>query len=343
VSAGADPQLLAVDGGNSKTDVVLVSDTGAVLGRARGEGSNHQLTGIDAAMDAIDATVQAAQRAAGLDHGERPVSALGVYCLAGVDFDIDEQRLGEAIAARGWTAHSRIVNDTLAVSRAGVRAGWGIGVVCGTGINCAGIGPDGRVVRFPSLGELSGDFCPGGAWLGVRALGLALRAGDGRGEDTVLATAVPRHFGLAGPESLLEAVYTGDVPYSALFALAEVALDAAAAGDVVARRAVDQLADEVVAMVVAAVRRLGLASEAVEVVLGGGIFDTTDRGFLARVSNGVTAVAPRAVLRRLDAPPVVGAALLGLDDLGAGPAARALLRRSLGDDSAASIDLDGEG
>ena len=64
-------------------------------------------------------------------------------------------------------------------------------------------------------------------------------------------------------------------------------------------------------------------------VLGGGIFDTTDTAFHDRVAAGIQAVAPRAALVRLDAPPVLGAALIGLDaDRGAAASADALRRRS---------------
>ena len=227
----------------------------------------------------------------------------------------------------GWTDKVILRNDTFAVSRAGTTAAWGIGVVCGTGMNCAGVGPDGRTVRFPALAELSGDFAPGGAWLGLRALGLALRAGDGRGAPTTLRERVPAHFGVADAETALSGLYTGVLPYARLFELARVLLDAAAEGDAPARAAADLLADEVVAFVRAAVVRLDLQQEAVEVVLGGGIFDTTDTAFHARVAAGVNAVAPRATLVRLDAPPVLGAALIGLDAEEASPDALATLRR----------------
>ena len=64
-------------------------------------------------------------------------------------------------------------------------------------------------------------------------------------------------------------------------------------------------------------------------VLGGGIFDTDDAGFHARVAAGIHALAPRARLRRLGAPPVLGAALLGLDAIGAGEDAKDRLRAAL--------------
>jgi hypothetical protein len=112
---------------------------------------------------------------------------------------------------------------------------------------------------------------------------------------------------------LLERVYTGTLPYGRLSELAEVALDAAAEGDVAAHQAVELLSDEVVTMTAAAISRLGVARLPVEVVLGGGIFDTRHVGFTSSVEAGIRSSVPRAVLRRLEAQPVLGAALLGLD------------------------------
>jgi N-acetylglucosamine kinase-like BadF-type ATPase len=321
--------VLALDGGSTKTDAVLVTADGTVLGRSRVGPSNHQLVGVDGTMDAVGAAVADVTAAAGIDDAPFPLCDVGVYCLAGLDLPVDEEHLAPAIALRGWTGTDLLRNDTFAVSRAGTRAAWGIGVVCGTGLNCAGLGPDGTSVRFPALAELSGDFAPGGSWLGVRALGLALRAGDGRGPPTLLRARVAAHFDAPDAEAVLTGVYTGAIPYGRLFELARVLLDAAADGDAPARESADVLADEVVAFAVAAIRRLGVERTAVEIVLGGGIFDTVDDGFHTRVSDGIHAVAPDAVLVRLSAPPVLGAALLGLDLIGADDQAKQRLRDAL--------------
>jgi N-acetylglucosamine kinase-like BadF-type ATPase len=325
----AEPVVVALDGGSTKTDAVLVAADGTLLGRSRVGPSNHQLIGVDAAMDALGAAIAAVVTDAGIDDPPFPLCPVGVYCLAGIDLPVDEEHLAPAIALRGWSGIDLLRNDTFAVSRAGTTSTWGIGVVCGTGMNCAGVGPDGASVRFPALAELSGDFAPGGAWLGVRALGLALRATDGRGPATLLTSRVPAHFGQPDAEAVLTAVYTGSLPYGRLFELAQVLLDAAAEGDAPARQAADVLADEVVAFVRAAVTRLRVADSDVEVVLGGGIFDTGDAAFVARVTEGIAASAPRAQVRRLDAPPVLGAALLGLDAIGADERAKERLRAAL--------------
>ena len=92
---------------------------------------------------------------------------------------------------------------------------------------------------------------------------------------------------------------------------------------------IDALADEVVAMVVSAIRRLHLTRRDVEVVLGGGIVRSGDGRFHGRIEAGILATAPAARISMLHAPPVVGAALLGLDLLTAGASAQRNVRGTL--------------
>ena len=94
-------------------------------------------------------------------------------------------------------------------------------------------------------------------------------------------------------------------------------------------------------MVVATLRRLRLASREVEVILGGGMFRPKDPPFLDRVSDGVAAVAPNAVVRKLDAPPVLGAALIGLDESDASRSASVRLRTALSFERIDGVHSDG--
>ena len=320
--------VLAVDGGNSKTDVALVGRDGAVLGAARGPGASHHQVGVEAAVAALDALIVAACRDAGLDPGPRPLAEVGVWCLAGLDLPVDEELLAPAIAARGWAREQLLRNDVFAVLRSGSERSWGVGVVVGAGTNCAGVAPDGTQVRFPALGELSGDW-GGGRDLGIAALGAALRGQDGRGPRTALERLVPGHFGLASPLALVEAVHLRRIAADRLLELAPLVFQAAEAGDAVAGQIVERQAEEVVTMAGAAIRRLGLDGSDVDVVLGGGVIAGRDPAFLERVAAGLAKVAPRGRLLRATAPPVAGAALLGLDRLGTSPGTAERLRGSL--------------
>jgi N-acetylglucosamine kinase-like BadF-type ATPase len=57
--------VLAVDGGNSKTDVALIGIDGTLLGLSRGPGSCHQNIGVEATMQVLSELVAVAAAEAG--------------------------------------------------------------------------------------------------------------------------------------------------------------------------------------------------------------------------------------------------------------------------------------
>jgi hypothetical protein len=105
---------------------------------------------------------------------------------------------------------------------------------------------------------------------------------------------------------------------------------AEAAGDPVAAGIVERIAAEVVALARAALQRLELTQEPVEVLLGGGLLQRRDGRLLDAIEEGLREVGPAIEVRAAGSPPIVGAALLGLDELGADRDAQAHLRQELG-------------
>ena len=94
---------------------------------------------------------------------------------------------------------------------------------------------------------------------------------------------------------------------------------------------VDRLADEVVTLARVALTRLDLTQEPVEVMLGGGLIHGRNERLLTAIDKGLREVGPSLTARATDSPPIVGAALLGLDALGADGAAQERLRVQLGE------------
>ncbi|GAA2562060.1 N-acetylglucosamine kinase [Streptomyces koyangensis] len=312
---GLSGAVLAIDAGNSKTDVAVVTADGEVAGTARGGGFRPPATGVEPAVDTLAEAVTRAQEAA----GHLPVAQVSA-CLANADLPVEEQQLSAAIAARGWGTSVEVRNDTFAVLRAGLledAAPRGVAVVCGAGINCAGMLPDGRTARFPALGRISGDW-GGGGGLAEEALWHAARAEDGRGEPTELARALPAHFGLDSMYALIEALHLGDVPAGRRHELTPVLFTVAEAGDPVAAGLVDRLAEEVANMAAVALGRLGLLDSPAPVVLGGSILAARRPGLDAGVRRELGRRAPLAEVRVVEAAPVLGAVLLGMDAVGAG-------------------------
>jgi len=277
-------------------------------------------------MEAVDAALLDA----GIDPGPGPVAKVGVFCLAGADLPADDRRIQRWLRERDWTTETLLRNDTFAVLRAGTDRTWGVGVVCGFGTNCSAVAPDGRTFRLPALGWIAGDW-GGGSDIGEAALWHAMRSEDGRGDRTLLATSVPGHFGLRRPRQLMEAMYFGKISTGRVAELPPLVFASADEGDAVARSIVERQADEIVSMAGTAIRRLRMARLDVHVVLGGGIFRNGFAPFFERIEEGLSRIAPAASVRILEAPPVAGAALLGLDHLGASRTSGARLRSALTD------------
>ena len=327
--SAVDDIVLAVDGGNSKTDLALVRATGEVLALVRGSESSPHYVGVDGCLAVLEGLLADALRHAQISDGAGPAATFCELLMAGVDFPAEERELHDAASARRLAGRVAVGNDTFAVLRAGTTKGWGVAVVCGTGINCVGVAPDGRHARFPALGTLTGDW-GGGTDVGFAAVYAAARSEDGRGAKTVLEHAVPAHFGLRTPTELAEAVHRGRIHLRRAAELAPLVLEAAPS-DVTAAEIVERLADEVVALVRVALQRLDLTDECVDVLLGGGLFLSGSEFLRRAVEERLAEIAPHAVAHVTDSPPIVGAALLGLDEVAADTEAQTRLRKELGE------------
>ncbi|MFJ5892912.1 N-acetylglucosamine kinase [Streptomyces californicus] len=375
---GVNVSVVAIDAGNSKTDVALIGEDGTVLATARGGGFQPPVVGVEAAVDVLAEALgravaelsaaggsggsagasgaSAASGARGAASGTAgahgvPGEASGTAgaarargvsgvpgasgglgpsvhvsaCLANADLPVEEAELAAALEARGWGSSVEVRNDTFAILRAGVDDPRGVAVVCGAGINCVGMTPDGRTARFPAIGRISGDW-GGGSGLAEEALWFAARAEDGRGEPSELARALPGHFGLDSMYALIEALHRGAIPMVRRHELTPVLFATAAAGDAVASALVERLAEEVVAMASVALNRLGLLEEEAPVLLGGSVLAARHPQLNDRIAALLTARAPKAEVRVVTEPPVLGAALLGLDRTGADQEVRRRLR-----------------
>ena len=126
---GTVARYLAIDGGNSKTDVVVGTGDGKVLGYARGGGTNHQNVSMPETLSRLRALVTQARADAGMlghdtfDHAE-------VY-LAGADLPAEVDLLTTALAAEGWAPALHLDNDTFALLRAGTDATEAVAVEIG--------------------------------------------------------------------------------------------------------------------------------------------------------------------------------------------------------------------
>lgn len=299
--------FLGIDVGSSKTHALIVDDQGRCLGFGHSGGGNHQGRGYEVTTQAIrEAFAQAAQMA-GISAAQIAGAGFGI---AGYDWPSElEDHLGCIREATGLTCPLEVVNDGVNGLMAGTTHGWGVNVTAGSGVNARGRDRQGREGRIVGNGTYFGEY--GG---GIEIVGSALQevsyAWIKRNPPTALTGIFLEATGAKSEIDLMEGLSNG---YYHLYpAIAIKVFDAARAGDEAARRVIRFSGEELGHLAVAVIRQLNLEDEEVEVVQSGSVFDG---GALLSdpMREVILASAPKAKIIRLDAPPVLGSLLLGME------------------------------
>ncbi|HUB82866.1 MAG TPA: BadF/BadG/BcrA/BcrD ATPase family protein [Bryobacteraceae bacterium] len=258
---------LGVDGGQSSTTALIGDENGKVLGRGVGGPCNHAAASEGRAKleRAIAVSLAAACAAASLDL-ETVRFAAACFGMSGGPGD------KEAILAALVRTDRLIVTHDAAIALSGATPkGQGIVTIAGTGSIAFGRNSTGRTARAGGWGYVFGD--EGGAFDIVRhALRAALRMEEGWGPPTSLRQVLLDATAQPNANRALHLFYTPEWPRSRVATLAPLVDSAAAQGDSVALRILENAAQEL-ALLAASVRgQLWPSGDPVDVAFIGGVF-----------------------------------------------------------------------
>ena len=128
-----------MDAGNSKTDVAVVTDGRDAAGPASVAPALRLTLTVSSVPVDPGGDVRSALRRAGGPHVH-----LVKACLANADLPVEEVQIAEQHARPGLGATASMSPTTRSLLlRAGTDQPRGVAVVCGAGINCVGLLPDG--------------------------------------------------------------------------------------------------------------------------------------------------------------------------------------------------------
>lgn len=296
--------LIGVDGGGTKTDVMLADTDGVELATARTGGTNHESVGTERVVATLRAAIDEVLAASDATPGDVGVAVFG---LAGIDWPSDVTEVGGALRRLGLGGTISVVNDSEVALRAGCRRPWGVVSSIGTGAVTAGVNRAGE--RFRTMAVGFGE--PSGSSSMITAVLDAIAAAyHGTGPPTALEAIVLEAFGCGSVPELFEAITRGRLSIGAGHApLLDRAVEQ---GDEVAVAVLAAAAHDHADMVGAVARRLTMEDDDFELVMSGGVHQANGRfGELFRARVGERCPNARPTL--LTVPPVQGAMQLALD------------------------------
>lgn len=211
---------IGVDGGGTKTDLILIDDRGDIIARRVTGGCNPNTHGPDAARITLEEAM--ATLAAHF-----PVSHT-LLCMAGAPGFWRET--AELLTAGQLFGEVTALDDSRPVLELATHGRPGLVLHAGTGSFVAAHAPDGALHYAGGTGWRFGD--PGSGYdLGRRAISKALLELQGWQLSTSLSTLLRDHTGLIHAPAITRHFYQHEEPNKQIAALAPALLRLAAEGD----------------------------------------------------------------------------------------------------------------
>lgn len=302
--------FLGVDIGNTKSHALIADETGRAVGFGRDGNGNYQTVGWDGSRKTLQTITDAALASAGITKIQIAGAGFGI---AGYDWPAESEPTRQVIASLELSAPCEFVNDATLGLLAGASEGWGVVVAAGTSNNCRGRDQQGREGRVVGYGPWAGEY-GGASELVAKAIQAIAKAWTHRAPATNLTDRFISLTGAGDPMDLLEGLALKRYHLSA--ANAPIVFKIAAEGDQVARDLIAWSGQELGSLAVGVIRQLGFEDVEFEVVLAGSIFNSNSSILLEAIETTIHTVAPKARLVHLNAPPVVGGVLLGMEQGG---------------------------
>lgn len=299
--------VAGVDGGGTKTEGVVLNESGEVVAHARSGGVNLNFVSLEECERSVEEVFT--QLAAAVEREQ----VVRIYSVMLADIPAIRAHVQQAFPDAQW----RGAHEHRAVLAAGgILQPYGIGVVAGTGSSAVGWRGEERHASVGGWGMLLGD--EGSATdIANQALRAVVRAADGRGESTILREEMMDYFGLKHLWEITRRVYRDDLPRHVLAGFAVRVSRAADAGDRVARRILREAGETLGDDLLVVARKLFTSEEVFPVVLGGGVFQAGE-WVIAPLRQRVLAEFPRAHIILPDVSPAVGLARLALKEVMSG-------------------------
>jgi len=301
---------LGVDGGGTKTHVVLIDDKKAVVCEAFAGPLNPLRVGIETAVSNISEALNSACDSIFKSPGDIASAVIG---LAGVRRADLRERVRQRIVESLEIPATKVVTDA-EIALFGTTLGKsGLVIVSGTGSICFGKNSKGKTATAGGWGPIAGDE-GGGISIAKEALKAIAKALDGRGKQTSLNEVAAEYFRASTPEDLIVAIYSPQMDSKRLAGFAKHVVKTAIQGDEIAIEILSVAGYELGLAANAVIEKLGLKNETVIIGTVGSIFNAGDL-ITESLLSMVHSFAPNAYLQNPQLNPANAAAVMAFNNI----------------------------
>lgn len=292
--------LVGIDGGGTKTEVLIADLDGKIIRRSAGSGTGLTTTDLGLAAFALRETLRLAFES--LEPGK--IAAL-VFGIAGLDTKEEEANVRQVFAEsiNQWQVDKFILlNDAMLALANGTQAKNAIVLVGGTGSNCLGYNEAGQKAKAGGLNWAISDD-GSGFDAGRLALKATIKSCDGRGPKTLLEEKVLKALRIQTAGQLKDVIYRPLINKKEIASLAPLVVQAAQEGDTLAQAIIDYCLNELLLHVIAVAKHLDLQNRDFDLAVAGGFI----LHLLPAFKKKLQAALPKAHLVSADEAPVYGA------------------------------------
>lgn len=304
---------LGVDGGGTKTHIVLIDYRKNFVCEGFAGASNPLRVGLEPAVSNIIQAINSACDRFHLSRGDITSAVLG---LAGVRREDLRRRVLERFKNLTGIRKIHITTDAEIAFYGTTFGKAGVVLIAGTGSICYGKDEKGNVATAGGWGPIAGDE-GGGISIARRGLQAIAKAADGRGKPTRLTEAGRDYFRSNSPQDLLIAIYSPQIDNARIAGFARFVVETAQEGDEIAREILKEAGFELGLSAFAVIKSLGLSKRKVPIGQVGSIFKA---GQLLTDSliETVHSFAPKAYLAEPKLSPANAAALMAFEQFNNG-------------------------
>jgi len=301
--------VIGVDGGGSKTTVVLANLEGQILTRYQVGSSHPRNIGI---KNAIKNLAQAIEKILSKIRGDKKI----LSTFLGLPAMEEEFKLKKSIVKKELLKQKNlspifagkviIGSDQLSGFKSGADEEDGVMLNAGSGSVVHGWRgkKETRIDSWGYLSEMGSAF-----WIGQRGLQKTCKDLDGRGEKTLITKLVFQKLKIKNKESLIEKIYSNNTQ-EIIRSISILVDKAGRKGDKVARDILSEAGRELALSANTAIKRLNFQNKKFPLVLIGSIFKS--KIVLDTAKKEIKKIAPKVKIIRPRMEPVIGAVKLAI-------------------------------